>query len=90
MALLRQSSTEFVGLNTSIVNALREYGKIPIRLLSRITDSRIVEIEVALERLQRIGIVEVEGDTVALATPSDSSHPSGQSSLVEEEWLLHA
>ena len=90
MALLKQSSPEFVGLNTSIVNALKEYGRIPIRLLSRITDRRIVEVEAAIDRLQKVGIVVIESDTVALAKKSGTHSDSGQTSPVEEEWLLRA
>lgn len=56
-----------LGLNTTIVNVLREYGEIPVGFLAELLARRADEIESNLNHLQEVGAVARDGDKVRLA-----------------------
>ena len=59
--------TKPIGINTKIVEILREYGQIPIDLLASILERSPDDISDDITRLEIEGIIEVAGEDVNLA-----------------------
>jgi hypothetical protein len=62
MVLFTVEPPEIPGLNTRIVNTLKRFGPLSSANLARLTDSRIAEVNEALQGLGRESIVVVGED----------------------------
>ncbi len=56
-----------IGENISIVRVLRDYKQVEVGLLARLLGRQQSDIEDELRVLQGVGVVERDGDNVALA-----------------------
>ena len=66
LTVLTGNPPQITGINTSIINALRIYGDVPVEILARVTDRRIHEVEAALECLKNADLLRIENGIVYL------------------------